>query len=224
MGWILRIALCVFLPWRLLYGSKYLPLSLGPGFDFDLGGWSTGEAAAWCAGLGAALLIAWQLLRLGHSEEKLFEGNLRSVLVLVVAFGSVITMVGAKSLVLGQLFGVLTAAIAGCALGSALVGTHRGPDAAAGPLVILFGSLLMAGHFFAELTLTHAALLLGAMSFAGGWLPVPSSLLDPNENYRAGCFLLGFVGGSCGICRAGTQGSDTRSRKRARASRCAKSV
>lgn len=179
VGWIFRTALCAFLPWRLLYGSKYLPLSLGPDFDFDLGGWSTGEAIAWCGGLGAVLLIAWQLMRMGHSQEEPSQGNLRSALALVVAFASVITMVGAKSLVLGQLFGVLTAALAGSALGSAWMGTRRGPDAAAGPLVILFGSLLIAGHFFAELTLPHAALLLTAMTLAGGWLPVPGSLSLP---------------------------------------------
>lgn len=193
VGWIFRVALCVFLPWRLLYGSKYLPLSLGPGFDFDLGGWSTGEAIAWCGGLGGVLLLAWQWLRMGHSEDKPSDGNLRSMLVFVVACGSVITMVGAKSLVLGQLFGVLTASIAGCALGSALMGTRRGPEAAAGPLVIVFGSLLVAGHFFAELTLMHAALLLAAMVVAGGWLPVPSSLSVRRQTLARVVFCVGLL-------------------------------
>jgi len=43
-----------FIPWRLLSGSIYLPLSISLDFDFDfdLGGWSNGEAAAWISGIG----------------------------------------------------------------------------------------------------------------------------------------------------------------------------
>ena len=50
---------------------------------------------------------------------------------------------------------------------------------AAGPIVIAFGSLLIAGHFYAELKLHNAALLLAAMVLAIGWMPLPAKLL-PN--------------------------------------------
>ncbi len=192
VGWLLRAALCVFLPWRLLDGSKYLPLSLGPEFDLDLGGWSTGEAAAWIGGIGATLLLAWQIVRRGHSDGDHQDGNLRAVLATLVAFGSTITMVGAKSIVLGQLLGVLTATLAGCTLASMILRTQRGPDAAAGPLIVIFGALLTTGHFFAELTLVNAALLLAAMSLAAGWLPVPTTLSKRwrNAARAAACLLL----------------------------------
>ncbi len=182
VGWLLRTALCVFVPWRMVYGSKYLPFSLGPEFDFDLGGWSDGEAAAWIGGIGAVILLAWQVVRRGHADDDCDDGKLRAVLATLVAFGSAITMVGAKSLVIGQLLGVLTASLAGCTLASMVVRTQRGPDAAAGPLMVIFSALLMTGHFFAELTLLNAALLLMAMCVAAGWFPVPSTLSNRWKN------------------------------------------
>ena len=176
VGWLWRVALCCVLPWRLVYGSKYWPLSLGPGFDFDLGGWTNGEAAAWIGGIGAALVIAWQWMRFRAQELQRTEVLARSALAALVTFGGVITLIASGSLLYGQLLGVLTAASAGCGLGSMLFGTGRGPDAAAGPLVIALGTLLVAGLFYAELSLTSATLLLLAMALAVGWLPTVPKL------------------------------------------------
>lgn len=193
LGWILRIALCVLLPWRLLYGSAYLPLSLGPEFDFDLGGWSTTEAIAWIGGLAAALLAVWHLLRIGNSAGERTDGNVRSWLAVLVTLGSVIVMVSAKSLILGQLLGALTATLTGCALASGWLGTKRGPDAAAGPIAIAFGTLLIAGHFYAELSLANASLLFFALTTAAGWLPLPQSLSSRWQSVCRGLMCLALL-------------------------------
>ncbi|MEM8946899.1 MAG: hypothetical protein AAGD11_17120 [Planctomycetota bacterium] len=189
-GWILRGALCAFLPWRLVYGSKYWPLSLGPGFDFDMGGWTNGEAACWIGGITATLLIAWQLTRLEERDDRPTRTWIRSAVASIVAFGSVIVLVASGSLVYGQLAGVLTAALAGCGLASYLFAVQRGPDAAAGPIVVTFGTLLAVGHLYAELSLTDAALLVASMVAAIGWLPLPKKLAERQNWCRTGACLL----------------------------------
>ena len=177
LGWLLRAALCVFVPWRLLHGSTYLPLSMQDlGFDsgdFDMGGWSTGEAAAWIGGLGAMLLVSWQGSR---DVEQRSGAVLRSALAVAVALGGAITVALSGSLVYGQLLGVLAASLAGGGLASAFLSTSRGPAAAAGPVVSAFGSLLVMGHFYANLRIFIAVLLLVAMVLATGWLPLPTKL------------------------------------------------
>lgn len=175
IGWVLRVILCFFLPWRVLHGSSYLPLSLGPEFEeFDLGGWSTGEAVAWIIGTGITLIIAWQWIRLVAAEGSAADRSLRLVLASAVTVGSAVTLIAAGSLLFGQLMAVLTAATLGCGIGSAISSAQRGPDAAAGPLTIAFGTLVIAGHFYAELSLINAGLLLLAIVLAVGWLPTPA--------------------------------------------------
>jgi len=177
IGWLLRCALCVFVPWRLLHGSVYLPLSLPDlGLDAaDLGGWSSGEAAAWIGGSGAMLLIGWHWSRGGDQQSgQRRDAFVRSALAVVVALGGAIVTAMSGSLVYGQMFGVLTAVLAGCGLASALLSTGRGPEAAAGPVMIAFGSLLVVSHFYAGLKIPNAALLWVALSLAIGWLSLPS--------------------------------------------------
>lgn len=65
--------------------------------------------------------------------------------------------------------GVLTATLTGCAIASMILKVERGPDAAAGPILMAFGGTLVLAHFFAELKLLHAALLVLAFAVAGGW-------------------------------------------------------
>ena len=167
IGWLLRCSLCIFIPWRLLYGSVHLPIPL-EGLEIDWGGWSTAEAAAWIGGIAGALLFAWLVSRSVDSQQDVLA---RSALSILVAFGAAITMAMSASLVYGQLFGVLTAALAGGGLAAALLKTGRGPETAAGPTMVLFGCLLIMGHFYAELKLHNGLLLLLAMTLAIGWLP-----------------------------------------------------
>ncbi len=173
LAWLLRTVLCVFIPWRLLSGSVYLPVSISPNFNFDLGGWSTSEATAWIGGIGGALLICWQGLRIVDQRSGVF---VRSALAVVVTFGAAIVAALSASLVYGQMFGILTAVLAGCSLASAFFSTGRGPEAAAGPVVVAFGSLLIVGHFYAELKIYNGALLLIALGLALGWLPMSAKV------------------------------------------------
>ena len=167
VGWLLRFALCVFVPWRLLYGSVHLPIPL-EGLEIDLGGWSTREAVTWIGGITVISMVAWFLSR---SVQPQASVRLRSTLATLVAFASALAMAMSASLVYGQLFGVLTATLTGCGLASALLKMERGPDVAAGPIVVLFVSLLIVGHFYAELKLQNGVLLLIALVLAIGWLP-----------------------------------------------------
>jgi len=180
LGGILRFGLCLFVPWRLLNGSVYLPARSLPalefeasGFEmggFDTGAWTISVAVAWIGGVAVALLLGWQLARRVDQQS----GNLvRSTLAVVVALGAAVTAMAAASLVYGQMLGVLSAALAGCGLMAAIVTAGRGPEAAAGPVIIAFGCLVVVAHFYAELQIHHAALLLLAMIVAIGWLPLP---------------------------------------------------
>jgi len=168
LGWLLRVALCLFLPWRFFRGSAYLPLIALPDFGFDTLDWSLSEAVAWIGGLAAVLLFGWLAIRAAEAESSV---RTRSALAVVVALGAAITAALSGSLFYGQMLGVLTATLAGAGVTSALLATGRAPEAAAGPLVIVFGSLVILANFYAELTTLHASLLLVAMVAAVGWLP-----------------------------------------------------
>jgi hypothetical protein len=164
LGWLLRIALCVFVPWRLLAGSVYLPKEVPPA-NFDTPAWSMPEAVAWLGGLAAVFLAMWSIVRAESTEAPKF----RSVLAALVAFAASATVALSGSFTYGQLLGVLTATLTGCALVAWLLKLGRGPDAAAGPLVIAFGSVLLLSHFFAELKLLYALLLLVGFAVGAGW-------------------------------------------------------
>lgn len=157
-GWILRIALCGFLPWRMLNGTKYLPKN-GPLL------WSTGEMIAWLGGTALAIFATWSLVRAESTEKP----KLRSVLAAIVALCGAITIAMSGSITYAQLMGVLTATLTGCALGAWLLKVGRGPDAAAGPLVISFGGILVLAHFIAEVKLLYVVLLLVGFAIGTGW-------------------------------------------------------
>jgi len=189
LAWLLRTGLCIFVPWRLLSGSAYLPISISSDFDFDFGGWSTGEAMAWIGGIGGVLLIGWQWLRIVDPQANQQRGvSVRSALAVGVTLGAAIVMALSASLVYAQMFGVLLAVLAGTGLVSKLLSTGRGPEAAAGPVLVAFGSLLVAGHFYAELKIYNAGLLLIALSLAIGSISLLAKL-SPRWQAIARCVL-----------------------------------
>ena len=163
-AWVLRIALCVFVPWRLLWGTKYLPKIASPP-GFDTGAWSTSEAILWIGGVALAMLATWALVRSESTEWP----RLRSVLAVLAAFAASVTVSLSGSITYGQLMGVLVATLTGCALAAWIFKLARGPDAATGPIVVAFSSVLVLAHFFAELKLLYAVLLLVGFAVGAGW-------------------------------------------------------
>jgi len=174
LAWVLRGVWCCFLPWRLLAGSVYLPKSeLNVGFD--TGAWSTPEAIAWLGGASVLLALIWLALRL-TPEQSL--PRLRSSLTSLVALGATATIALSGSLTLGQLLGVLTATLVGCGIVAAALRLDRGPEAAAGPLLAVYGGALVIARFLLspELPLFQTAMLLVALIAAAAWIDPPSWL------------------------------------------------
>ncbi|MEO6811680.1 MAG: hypothetical protein ABI353_21420 [Isosphaeraceae bacterium] len=116
-------------------------------------------------GPGAGVLVVWGLLdALG---ERLAGGSLTTVLALV-AGGSSVVLVLTGSLVLGELAGVLTAAVVVSRFGS--IG-DSGPPSTRGlvaVVVVMLAGLLLAGRFYSE-TPTSAAVLLAVAPLAA-WI------------------------------------------------------
>jgi hypothetical protein len=164
IGWVLRAVLCVFLPWRLLAGTKYLP-KVAPPPNFDTGAWSTMEAVLWLGGAAAGLLACWSLVRAESTEQP----KLRSVLAAIATFVASATIAMSGSITYGQVMGVVVATLTGCALAAWWWKLGRGTDAAAGPIVIAFCGVLTLAHFFAELKLLYAALLIVGFTVGAGW-------------------------------------------------------
>jgi len=164
-GWVLRALFSILLPWRLLYGSSYLPRDPLPDVSFDTGAWSAGEAILWIGGLSLALFGTWASLRL---EAFGSHPRLRSVLAITVMLATAATIALTGSLTYGQLTGVVAAALTACATVSALGQFNRGPDAACGPVAISFGTLLVLALFFSNLSLLYALLLVAAMVVGAG--------------------------------------------------------
>jgi len=176
IAWLLRAALCVFLPWRLLVGSAFLPRTSPPNISFvdvsfDTGAWSTLEAVAWLGAIGVVLLAIWIVAECANENA---TWRLRGWLAVLVALGGAVTLAMSGSFTYGQLLGILTATLAGNAVVATMLRLERGPEAAAGPLVVVFGCTMVLAHFFSELKFLNSGLLLLAMTAAmSGWLPVP---------------------------------------------------
>lgn len=167
VAWVLRIGLSLLTPWLILRGSAYLPAGEAAVFASS-DAWTGWEAAAWLGALAALLVVGWLFVRLVDNQS---APRIRSTLAAFVAFGGAMALALSGSFTYGLLMGLLTAVLAGCGLGSALMHTTRGPDASAGPLIVVTTAVLIMAHFYATLTLLNAVLLLVAMVLAVGWLP-----------------------------------------------------
>lgn len=174
LAWVLRAVGCLLLPWRLLTGSVYLP-STAQDFGFDTGAWSTLEAIAWLGGASGLLSLAWLALRNAPMQTL---PRLRSSLTTIVALGTTATIALSGSLTIGQLLGVLTAVLAGCGVTAAALRLESGPESAAGPLLAVYGGVLVIARFLLdpELPLSYAAMLLLALIAAVGWISPPKKL------------------------------------------------
>ena len=161
-AWVLRFALCVWLPWRLLSGSVYLPEEQPDplmDFGFDSQAWSNTEALLWLGGATSILAGMW-------ASSRFIPNNvlprLRASLATFVALGGAATIALSGSLTTGQLLGVLTAALVGCGFAASAWKLEVGPEGAAGPLIVVLGGVLIIARFlfYEELGLLPVALLL----------------------------------------------------------------
>ncbi len=152
---------CVFaiaLPLRLLAGSVYVT-----------GRWSTPEKIGVLVIWSIFFATWWLTLALGrHNRQPL----LRSVLLVITAFGIALTVTASGAITLGELGGVAAASLFGATTtAGALRQLADGPSSAAGPLAVMLGGLIFLGYFYAQLTTANAALLSLSLAVAAGWLP-----------------------------------------------------
>ncbi|HWM25691.1 MAG TPA: hypothetical protein VNP98_12785 [Chthoniobacterales bacterium] len=147
-----------------LVSTGALRLLLKPKFQY---GWSPGEGWAWVACLGCAIvLVAVILDALARRPETAVE---MPVFLLIVCAGTSGALMLSGSMLLGQFASVLAAAVLGTlvftagkiALGRGIVPVFS----------LLMGTLLVSGHFFAELPAASAGLLafapILALSYVG---------------------------------------------------------
>ena len=165
VAWVLRVALCVCLPWRLLAGSIYLPKATATANPFNTSAWSTVESISWLGGIATVLTCLWGLWLASRDHAP----RVRSILTVLVLFAAAITLALSGSITYAQLLGALVATLTGCTIASSYWKLERGPDAAAGPILMAFGGVLVLAHFFAELKLLYAVLLVVAFAVAGSW-------------------------------------------------------
>jgi hypothetical protein len=163
----LAIALCLAAPVRLLSGNV-------------ANHWSIPQKFAWLALLAALLGIVWLLLASKDGERPAF---IRVPLLLLVAVATAVVLTQSGVLVYGLSCGALGAAITGTSLmlsseawrgrfsGRAHPSAPAGITGAAGIITFTLGSLIILGHFYAELSTTNAALLFLSLTATAAPLP-----------------------------------------------------
>jgi len=152
LRWGLRLLLSGVMPWLILHAVlKYR--------------WQPIEGVVWLVGLGVAIFGFWLML---NALAERFRGASTPLVLLVVATGGSVTLLLSGSAMLGQLGGVLTAA-----LGASLVIAWWNPKlslahGATSVVAILLAGLWMSGYFYAEVPVVSALLLV--VSPATAWI------------------------------------------------------
>lgn len=175
---VLRLALAAALvaatPLWLLRGGKYLPSQQvrDAGIVVE-SAWSIGDAALIVGTLAAAALAAWWLWEATESNH---SPRVRSLLVTMALIAAAATAGLTSSFTYAQLMGALAAASGGAAAAAWLLGVKTGPEAAAGPLLVIAGGTLVLAMFYSSMRSWQAAGLWVGLAFAAGWLPGVSRL------------------------------------------------
>ncbi len=144
----------------LLHGSAYLADSA------SAERWSPAQRWLILGGMAAALAAVWSLLALLHHRAPGRSLPLALALTCAAA-GATVMLSGCVSG--GQLVLPLAASLAGAAAASVILSTVPGTTGWLGPGVVGLFSVLVAGHFFANLSTAHALVLFFAPLL--GWLP-----------------------------------------------------
>jgi hypothetical protein len=164
---LLAAPLCALTPWWLLVG-KYRSMQQLAEAGFADDAPTQGQALGILAAAAAALLAGWWLWRRAQGASL---PRTRAALAVAAAVGGSMTAALTGSIAYGQAFGVLAAAFCGCAAMSWFFRDASGPEAAAGPAVVLYGSLLMLAASYSEMKIWQAAVLGAAMALSVGALP-----------------------------------------------------
>jgi hypothetical protein len=156
----LAAALCVAVPIRLLSGNLAQH-------------WSIPEKVAVLVSLAAIFGLVWLMLALNDNQQ---PAILRAPLLILVAVGTAIVVTQSGAFIYGLSCAAFGAAITGAALVFAFrgVASSSSAAAAAGAITFSLGSLIVLGHFYAELSATNAALLL--LSLIATASPLPALL------------------------------------------------
>ena len=162
----LAAPLCVAAPAVLLW-SKYRASQQLRAAGFATDAVTPGGAAALLGVIGAALFFAWLLWRAAEGGTL---PRARALLAVVAVVGSAAAVALTGALVYGQLLGALAAAVGGCAAMAWLAGDAFGPEAARGPIPLLFGGLVVAAAGYSDLAVWHAAALGAGLVLPVGWL------------------------------------------------------
>jgi hypothetical protein len=147
--YFLAFALCLAAPVRLLSGNI-------------ASHWSPLVKLAWLAVLTAMLGATWLFLA---PDDDANSPPFRVPLLVFVAVGIAMVLTQSGVLTYGMSAAALGAAIcgAGVACGFRKSACNSGAAASAGVITLVFGSLIILTHFFAELSLLNAALVLVAL-------------------------------------------------------------
>jgi hypothetical protein len=156
----LAAALCVAVPVRLLSGNLAQH-------------WSIIGKVVVLVSLATVFGLVWLLLAINDSER---PAILRVALLILVTVGTANVVTQSGAFVYGLSCAALGAAIAGVVLVFAFrgVASSSGAAASAGVIAFTLGSLIILGHFYAELNTTNAALLL--LSLTATAVPLPAML------------------------------------------------
>jgi hypothetical protein len=165
----LMAPLCIGAPAWLLW-SKYRASQQLREAGFADDAITASGAAGVLLAIAAMTLAAWALMRRAAHRDAALPRT-RSALAIVVAVAAAMAAALTGALVIGQLFGTLAAALGGCAVASWMFADDAGPEAARGPLAILFAGLLAAAAVYSETPAAHAMGLAAALVIAIGWLP-----------------------------------------------------
>lgn len=170
VSWFLQFAACAFLPWRLLSLHKDYPTSELVKAGFNESPWSWTDVIAMIAGTVVIGMVLWRA-SLAAKDQPL--PVLRSTLVMFVAVGTAAMLALSGSLTMGQLLGVVAAAVGGCGMATLISKIGRGPEAAPGPMLAAIGGLLWLAYLFIDEGVSPARAALVVVSLGAALTALP---------------------------------------------------
>ena len=166
--WLLIVPLAAGVPLWLMWRSKYLPSATDRATGFMTEAWSVGEAILILGAVAVAMLLVW---RLWEANEPRDQPRTRGFLVAVALTCAAAVAGMSGSFVYAYVIGIVAASVGGCFFAALACRANAGPEYAAGPIVVLSGSLLMLATLISKVEPLHAAGLWLAIAFASSRLP-----------------------------------------------------